>query len=160
MKVFFILLFSAFYLLPAHSQTYSRADTLRGSITPERAWWDLNFYHLDIEVNPFDSTIKGSNDVKYTVLESMSIMQIDLQAPLKITRVTQDNQELTWTQEGPAYFIKLQKNQLIGQQNSIKIYYSGRPHIAQRAPWDGGISWKTDDNGKPFVFNRSDTALR
>jgi aminopeptidase N len=151
MKVFFILLFSAFYLLPAHSQTYSRADTLRGSITPERAWWDLNFYHLDIEVNPFDSTIKGSNEVRYTVLESMSTMQIDLQAPLKITRVTQDNQELTWTQEGPAYFIKLQKNQLIGHQNSIKIYYSGRPHIAQRAPWDGGISWKTDDNGKPFV---------
>ena len=30
----------------------SRQDTLRGSITPERAWWDLTYYHLDIKVEP------------------------------------------------------------------------------------------------------------
>ena len=31
---------------------FSRQDTLRGSITKERSWWDLNRYHLDIKVNP------------------------------------------------------------------------------------------------------------
>ena len=31
---------------------FTRQDTLRGSITPERAWWDLNYYHLDISINP------------------------------------------------------------------------------------------------------------
>ena len=28
----------------------TRQDTLRGSITPEREWWDLTYYHLDIKV--------------------------------------------------------------------------------------------------------------
>ena len=36
--------------------TFTRQDTLRGTITPERAWWDLTYYHLDIKVNPADST--------------------------------------------------------------------------------------------------------
>jgi len=30
----------------------TRQDTLRGSITPEREWWDLTYYHLDIKVEP------------------------------------------------------------------------------------------------------------
>jgi hypothetical protein len=39
-------------VLPMVNGQYTRQDTLRGSITPERAWWDLTYYHLDIEVNP------------------------------------------------------------------------------------------------------------
>ena len=84
-----------------YGQDFSQADTLRGSITPERAWWDLNYYHINIEVNPYDSTIMGSNEVRYTVLEQSEIMQIDLQDPLQITRVTQDGRELKFTQNGP-----------------------------------------------------------
>ncbi len=36
----------------ADKSTFSRQDSLRGSITKERAWWDLNYYHLDIKINP------------------------------------------------------------------------------------------------------------
>ena len=36
----------------ASNEIFTRQDTLRGSITTERAWWDLNYYHLDITVNP------------------------------------------------------------------------------------------------------------
>lgn len=151
MKVFFISLLSCLILTSGYSQTYSKADTIRGSITPERAWWDLTYYHLDIDVNPYDSTIVGSNEVHYTVLSEGDILQIDLQEPLKINYVEQDGKMLEWIQEGPAYFIHLRKKQEIGAQNSIKISYGGRPHIAFRAPWDGGISWKSDDNGNPFV---------
>ncbi|MEH6514319.1 MAG: M1 family peptidase, partial [Maribacter arcticus] len=41
------------------AQTFTEQDTLRGSITPERSWWDLNYYHLDIDVNPDDKFISG-----------------------------------------------------------------------------------------------------
>ena len=41
------------------SQNFTRQDTLRGSITPERAWWDLTYYHLDISVDPENKFIKG-----------------------------------------------------------------------------------------------------
>ena len=42
---------------------FSRQDTLRGSITKERSWWDLNRYHLDIRVNPDEKFISGSNKI-------------------------------------------------------------------------------------------------
>ena len=38
---------------------FTRQDTLRGTITDERSWWDLNYYHLDIKVDPEKRTIKG-----------------------------------------------------------------------------------------------------
>ena len=46
---------------------FTRQDTLRGSITPERAWWDLTYYHLDIKVDPDHKFISGKNTVQYKV---------------------------------------------------------------------------------------------
>ena len=66
----------------------TRQDSLRGSITPEREWWDLTYYHLDIKVEPDKKYISGSNTVGYKVLKSYKTMQIDLQEPMKITSVS------------------------------------------------------------------------
>ena len=35
--------------------------------------------------------------------------------------------------------------------NSITVYYHGKPKIAKNAPWDGGIVWKKDKAGNPWV---------
>ena len=75
----------------------SRQDTLRGSITPERAWWDLTYYHLDIKVEPDKKYISGSNTVGYKVLQSSKVMQIDLQKPMNITSITSKNKELKFS---------------------------------------------------------------
>ena len=61
----YLLLVFAFTSLQAFSQNFTKQDTLRGSITPERAWWDLTHYHLDITVDPDEKTIKGSNTIQY-----------------------------------------------------------------------------------------------
>ena len=129
----------------------SRQDTLRGSITPERAWWDLTYYHLDIKVEPDKKYISGSNTVGYKVLESNKVMQIDLQKPMKITSITSKNKELKFTMEGNAYFVELRKKQKKGDVNYIKINYEGFPKEAIRAPWDGGLSWKKDENDNHFI---------
>jgi len=131
--------------------TFSRQDSLRGSITKERAWWDLNYYHLDIKINPKKKYIKGTNKVVYTVIKENNLMQIDLQKPLKITSVTEDGKKISYIREGNAYFISLRKRQNIGEINEIKIYYEGNPKQAVRAPWDGGFSWDKDDNGNHFI---------
>ena len=129
----------------------TRQDTLRGSITPERAWWDLTYYHLDIKVEPDKKFISGSNTVGYKVLESNKIMQIDLQKPMNITSVTSKNKDLKFKREGNAYFIELRKKQKKGDVNYIKINYEGFPKEAIRAPWDGGLSWKKDENDNHFI---------
>jgi len=133
----------------SHNFTYQ--DTLRGSITPERAWWDLNYYHLDISVDPETKTIKGKNTVQYTVLDSNNRLQIDLQPPLILTKAIQDGEDLLIEHDGNAHFIQLTREQTIGDVNSLEVFYEGNPREAVRAPWDGGISWKKDENEKDFI---------
>lgn len=130
---------------------FSRQDTLRGTITPERSWWDLTYYHLNIKVEPEIKFISGSNTIQYKVIDTQKDLQIDLQPPLKITKAVQDGEELNIVNDGNAHFIKLNSVQNIGSIKIIEIFYEGNPKEAVRAPWDGGFSWKKDGNGNDFV---------
>ncbi|WP_420317021.1 M1 family metallopeptidase [Ekhidna sp.] len=131
-------------------ESYTRQDSLRGSITPERAWWNLKHYHLSVKVDPENKFISGTNIITYEVLDENNVLQIDLQEPMKITQATQENQELKINREGNAYFIELPK-QKAGEEASVTVAFEGKPREAIRAPWDGGYSWKKDENGNHFV---------
>ncbi|KQC32711.1 peptidase M1 [Nonlabens sp. YIK11] len=152
---FLLLIMSCITIAEAQVLTnksqFTRQDTLRGSITPERAWWELTYYHLDIKVAPDDKFISGSNTISYQVLEPYQTMQIDLQEPMRITKVLQDGQELEVRHDGNAHFINLEKEQVIGANDSIQVFYEGHPREAKNAPWDGGISWEKDKNGNHFI---------
>lgn len=151
----------ALYLLPVtipaqhpHELTrreFDRQDTLRGSVTPEREWWRLTYYHLDVEVSPADSSLNGTVTIQYRVLKSPSRMQIDLQPPMRITRVTQNDKELDFVRDGNAWFITMGEAQEIGSIKQVKVYYHGKPRVSRRPPWDTVISWAYDENGKPFI---------
>lgn len=132
--------------------TLTLNDTLRGSITPERVWWDLQHYDLTFDVNPDQRYLKGSNIISYKVLREYQSMQIDLQFPMKISAIVQNGVELTYTKRGDnAYFIKLVEKQNVGEIKKLKISFEGKPLVAKRAPWDGGFSWNKDDQGKDFI---------
>lgn len=70
--------------LISKKSTFTHQDTLRGSITPEREWWDLTYYNLNVKVNPENKFISGKNTIQYKVLKPNSVLQIDLQEPLKM----------------------------------------------------------------------------
>jgi aminopeptidase N len=150
-KRFATLLFFLSVSVSYSQEKFTRADTLRGSITPERGWWDLNYYHLDVEIFPETKSIAGKNKVRYQVKQEHQVMQIDLQEPLKIVSATQDGQDLKIRKEGAAHFISLTKKQVQGTYEEIIITYEGQPKEAIRPPWDGGITWQKDDNGKHFI---------
>lgn len=138
--------------IPSFSQKiFSRSDTLRGSITPERAWWDLKHYNLTLEIDPKIKFIKGSNTITYEVLSDAKVLQIDLQEPLQITSIIQNGQSLSFTREGAVHWVNLLKQQQPGQLEQIQIHYEGIPKEAIRPPWDGGITWQKDSNGLPFI---------
>ncbi len=151
--LFFLISFSllAQTSLFDHTNKFTKQDSLRGSITPERIWWNLTYYHLDISVNPDKKFINGKNTVQYKVLKPHNVLQIDLQTPLKITKVIQNGKELKVVSDGNAHFIHLKEIQKIGSVNSLDIYYEGNPKTAKNAPWDGGFSWKKDNNGNHFI---------
>lgn len=143
------------FLLPTFlfsQEKFTYDDTLRGSITRERAWWDLSYYELRVRVDPDKKSLDGSTTVFYKVIEPYQSLQIDLQPPLSINRVLQDGKPLNFKKEGAnAYFITLEKSQQKGQLESVVVEYSGKPKVAKRAPWDGGFSWSKDKNGQHFV---------
>ena len=153
MKKIIIITFLSLFSLSVYAQKYeyTHDDTLRGSITAERAWWDLTFYHLAIKVNPSDSTISGQVEIKYKVLKPYQTLQIDLQRPLKIVSISQDGQNLDFKRVGNVFFVTLKKQQEIGNSEAIIVRYEGKPRSAKRAPWDGGFSWKKDKNGQNFI---------
>lgn len=134
---------------------YTRADTLRGSIGIERAWWDIQFYDIHVEPNINNKTIKGFVDISYLVLKKGKTMQIDLQQPLAIdsaqdfTAKTTSN--LTFEREGNVYWIHFPKSAKIGAQKTIRLYYKGIPQEAKNPPWDGGVTWTKDAAGNPFI---------
>lgn len=132
-------------------KSFTRADTLRGSITPERAWWDLNHYHLAVEIFPETKSIKGLNTIRYRVVSEHQVLHLDLQEPLKITSIKQAGEELSFKREGAVHFVTLKKKQVPGTLEELVVSYEGQPKEAIRPPWDGGITWTKDSNGKHFI---------
>lgn len=160
MKIFYLFISILFFisneiiaqsLLDNREFLFTRQDSLRGSITKERSWWDLKQYRLDIKINPLDSTITGSNVVRYRVLQQYNVMQIDLQNPLKISKIIQDGVALKYIREGNAYFVNLVAFQKVGATKELTVFYGGKPKVAVNPPWDGGITWKKDLNWKFFI---------
>lgn len=135
----------------APAQDITQQDILRGSITPERAWWDLTHYHLNIKVDPETKSISGTNTMKYMVLSKQKQLQIELQEPLKLEQVTQNGHILRVIKKGYSYFIKTLPHAEIGKEYELVMHYSGIPQEAIRAPWDGGITWSKDSNNIDFI---------
>jgi len=135
----------------AQAPTYDKQDSLRGTITKERIWWDLTHYDLHVKVNPTDQFISGHNTVQYTVLESNQTMQIDLQEPMQVTKILEGNSEIKFTREGNVFYLQLEQAQKVGEQNEVTIYYEGKPTISPRPPWSGGFTWQKDSKGQDFI---------
>lgn len=151
-----LLLLMPIYILAqkANPTLFTKADTLRGSITPERAWWNLLHYDIQVKPNLTDKTIQGSVKIQFKVLAKAKRMQIDLQQPLLIDSVHylgKTKQSLSFSREGNVAMVNMPKNLPINTEGLVQVYYHGVPRAAVRAPWDGGISWTKDEFGNPFV---------
>jgi aminopeptidase N len=151
--IFFVIVVFNGLVIHANAQvTFTREDTLRGTITPERAWWDLKYYDLGLKVDPDAQSIQGNVVVRYTVLKPHQVLQLDLQPPLVLEKVTQDGEELAFKKDGlNAYMITLRKAQQKGKTESVEVQYSGKPIVAKNPPWDGGFQWVKDTNGNHFI---------
>ena len=130
---------------------FTHADTLRGTVTPQRAWWDVTFYDLDVTIRPADSSIVGRNAIRYRVTGRPREMQIDLQVPLEVDSMVQDGRKVRFRRDGNAFFAAVKTAQRIGTQQTITVYYHGKPRPAKRPPWDGGFTWVKDSLARPWI---------
>ncbi len=154
-----LLLVSCSFGQPLNKKKYfTKQDTLRGSIGPERLWWDVLHYNINVTPDYATKTIIGKTTIQYKVLpnQTTDYMQIDLQQPLKIDSIFYDNKlyinypPRPYYNEGNVWHIPLPKAKA-GSEHSITIVYHGKPTEAIRPPWDGGWIWKKDDKGRPWM---------
>ncbi len=111
----------------------------------------MQHYELSVKIDTAAKSITGSNIITYKVVGESKDMQIDLQPPLQIIKVVQEEKELEVKHEGNAHFIHLKANQPLNSTQKITVYYEGVPLEARNAPWDGGFSWARDKNGNHFI---------
>jgi len=131
---------------------FTHADTLRGSITPERAWWDVLRYDITVKPDYDSKTISGKNVITYNTVKANAgkMLQIDLKEPLMIDSILLNHQNLSFTREGNVWHVKTPEQEQ-SSKHEMSIYYSGKVHEAIRPPWDGGWTWTKDSLGRPWM---------
>ena len=153
--LFYLLLTSALnvsgQLLKPQEPKFSRADSLRGQLTPLRTCYDINYYHLDVKMDIANQSISGSNEFRFTARQNFDRLQFDLFNNLSVDKVVYKGADLPFTREFNAVFVSFPKTIKKGSKESFTVFYSGKPTIAKNAPWDGGFIYKKDAEGNPWV---------
>ena len=133
--------------------SFTRADTLRGSITPGRAWWDVLYYNITIKPDYNAKALTGNTVIRYKVINDNQpgFMQIDLQEPLVIDKIIYNKtNSLSFKRDGNTWHVTVPKQKKLSV-DSVDVYYHGQVHIAVNAPWDGGWVFSKDSLNNPWM---------
>jgi aminopeptidase N len=148
-KIIFFLFISTFIT----AQSFTHQDSLKGSNTRFRDFWDVRKYTISVEPNFENKTVTGSNNISFEILKDMEspTFQIDLQQPMNFRLVNDNLNEFSVERTGDFIFIKSNKKYKKGERGNFKIEFFGQPKIAVTPPWDGGWVFAQDSFGKPWI---------
>lgn len=148
--IVFCIGFSATGQVLSHKSEYTEADTLRGSLRPERAY-DVKKYHLQVRLDPEERFLSGVNTITFKSEERLPRMQVDLFANMQVDSIIHNKKTLDYSRKYDAVFVEFPTPLKKGSLDSIQFYYSGHPKVARNAPWDGGFVFDKDEEGNHFI---------
>ncbi|SHK02072.1 M1 family metallopeptidase [Epilithonimonas mollis] len=134
-------------------EKFTKTDSLKGSDTQFRNFWDVRKYDIVLEPNFEAKHLNGSNKITLTIVKDVKnpTFQIDLQQPMKADQIKASFQIADKKTDGDFIFISTKKTFKKGEKHTIDITFSGNPVIAKNAPWDGGWIFTKDKNGNPWM---------
>lgn len=137
----------------AMAQPFTRMDSLKGSDTVFRNFWDVKKYELTVEVNADRKFICGKNKISFEITKDIQtpVFQIDLQQPMQFKPDDSDYTKFTFERDGDFIWVKSKKPYRKGDRDYFTLHYSGHPVIAKNAPWEGGWVFSEDKNRNPFI---------
>lgn len=160
---FFCLAFSMQLSAQGTTGQHTHADSLRGTLNPDRTWWNVLAYDLTVQPDFDTKTISGKTTIFFKALGTGKQLQIDLQQPLIVDSIITEQTEYTkqssvkkiqrhsFTRNDNIAIVQLQEQVAKGKLSAITVYYHGKPREAVRPPWDGGWIWKKDAKGRPWM---------
>ena len=137
--------------LNSQAKSYTRADTLRGSLNEARNWWDVQHYAVYVEPDYDNKTIKGKVDIRFKVLSPGKTMQIDLQEPMQLGKAYIGDKPMTFKRDGNTFFINV--SDILSKDSifTMALQFQGNVTVAKRPPWDGGWIFSKDKLGRPWM---------
>lgn len=148
----YLFIISLFTFFAVGAQEHTRKDSLRGTLNPLRTCYDVTFYDLFVIIDEQEHSIERSyNIIHFTATNDLNKLQIDLAQNMEVMLVEFEDKQLEFDTEFDAVYIHFPRVIKKGENTNIKVWYGGYPRKAVNAPWDGGFSWKKDDNGKPWI---------
>ena len=109
---------------------------------------------LSLRVDPATRSIRGDATLSFTATSPLARIVLDLENNLPVDSVAVDGQMLPATSysnpEG-RLTILLPHRVAPGATVAVRVRYHGKPHVAKKAPWDGGFVWSTTPDGQPWV---------
>ena len=158
--IIFLLVIGTFLSIPSSAQlmekkaTFTEGDTLRGSLNPRRTWWNVQRYDIVVQPDIAKRTITGQNRITFSIAKASAEMQIDLQQPMQIDSIVWNytgGKSLPFSRMNNIAVVSFPSIPQGLKETSITIFFSGKPVIAVRPPWDGGWIWTRDENGNPWI---------
>jgi len=138
--------------VPNRVNGFSRADTLRGKLSPLRNCYDVTYYHLTVEVLPEARSLTGNSLIRFRTMNAFSELQIDLYENMLIDSIVYKGHRLAYTREYDAVFVKFPAVVAKGITDEFRVYYHGQPQEPDLSVgMNGGVLWRKDDNGKTFA---------
>ena len=108
-------------------------------------------YGLELEIFPQNKSIAGVGYSQFLITQNTSQVELKLDSRFDISKITVDNKIASYERVGGVITINLGMSKITDDLVNIAVHYTGKPHIALRAPWSGGFVWSKTDNGLPWI---------
>jgi aminopeptidase N len=132
------------------------AQTLNsGGVMPaEQARVHFDHAELHFTIDPAGQSIDASATLSFTAKSATDVLLLDLDRNLPISGIALDDQPLAasqWSNPDGRLRIALPAPLASSGKVRVTIRYGGKPHVAKKAPWDGGFVWSHTADGQPWV---------
>jgi aminopeptidase N len=109
---------------------------------------------LKLRVEPASRSISGDATLDFTAQSPVQRIVLELDRNLPVDAVEVDGQRLPrsrYSNPEGRMTIELGRTLGAGEHVAVRVVYHGVPHVAKRAPWDGGFVWSKTPDGQPWV---------
>ncbi|WP_430390861.1 M1 family metallopeptidase [Dyella sp. 20L07] len=139
---------------PAQPPLSEQTQRSGGAMPAEQQRVHFDHAELHFSVDPAQQTLDATARLTFSAREATDVLLLDLDHNLAISRLSVDGKVLTaeqWSNPDGRLRVQLPKALAKGGQTTVEIHYGGKPHVAHKAPWDGGFVWSHTDDGQPWI---------
>lgn len=136
---------------PALTATTAASGTPR---TPEQEAVTFELAELSFKVDPARKWLDGDATLRFRAGKPIGKLVVDLDRNYRIDLVELDGSPVEasrWRNPEGRMTVDLPAPLAAGEGVVLRIRYAGNPHVADKAPWDGGFVWAKTPAGAPWI---------